>query len=140
MGQLFDRLRDLAKSHLRDQASDRPRLDTRIDDDDELRRIIDELHRDYESSSRQSAPRSSTTEDSASTVRVPSDVLHAHTVLNVPVGSTTDMIKSAYKTAIARWHPDKFAHGDLQDQQQAHSRAHEINSAYMKLRDHYDFR
>jgi molecular chaperone HscB len=61
-------------------------------------------------------------------------------VLNVPVGSSVDDIKKAYRTLIASWHPDRFASATANEQQQAHARAHEINSAYVALRNHYDFR
>ncbi len=142
MGQLFDRLRDFARSQMRASDAELRWAERTIgNDDEELRRIIDELHREYTEgghSQRSNQSRQSTQQQATS--KLPKEIVQAHMVLNVPVGSAVDDIKKAYRRLIATWHPDRFASATAKEQQQAHARAHEINSAYVALRNHYDFR
>jgi len=142
MGQLFNRLRDFARSHIATSGADIADAERMINsEDEELRRIIDELHRDYTenpNSHTQNNRHSQRHQDS--TVSLPPDVIDAHRCLNVALGSEPEEIKRAYRGLIATWHPDRFASASANEQQHAHTRAHEINAAYMVLRDHYDFR
>ncbi len=142
MGQLFNRLRNFARSQVRSSESDLQWAERMVgNDDDELRRIIDELHRDYtEGRSTRDTGRTSQTHERSSGPTMPQAVLKAHTTLNVAVGATVDEIKKAYRSSIATWHPDRFATATPDEQKHAHTRAHEINAAYVTLRDHYDFR
>ncbi|MEY3387062.1 MAG: DnaJ domain [Bacteroidota bacterium] len=107
-------------------------------DDDELRRIIEELSRDgsagessHTSTSDRSAPRQPPSPE------LPQEVLRAHTMLNVPVTADGPTIKQAYKSAIARWHPDRHVHSPADEQARAHQRAREINDAYATLKKFY---
>lgn len=142
MGQLFNRLRNFARSQVRSSQSDLQWAERMVgNDDDELRRIIDELHKDYtEGRSARDSGRTSQTHERSSSSSVPPAVLKAHTTLNVAVGATIEEIKKAYRSSIATWHPDRFASATPDEQKHAHTRAHEINAAYVTLRDHYDFR
>lgn len=142
MGQLFNRLREFARAHGRTSDTELMWAERTIsNDDDELRRIIDELHRDYtEGRSTQSSGSTQQSHADSSSRKAPPEVLKAHTTLNVPVGSGIDEIKKAYRSSIATWHPDRFASATASEQKHAHTRAHEINSAYVTLRDYYDFR
>lgn len=101
-------------------------------DDDELRRIIDELTRDHEPAQTTSEPQPTTPPTS-----VPQNIVAAHTVLNVPVGASHDHIKKAYRTSIAAWHPDRFANADAEAHANANTRAREITSAYQTLKSYY---
>lgn len=144
MGQLFNRLRSFARSQVRSSETDLQWAERMVgNDDNELRRIIDELHRDYtEGRNTGGSGKTSQTHTRArsSSPTVPPAVLKAHTTLNVAVGATIDEIKKAYRSSIATWHPDRFASAAPDEQKHAHTRAHEINAAYLTLRDHYDFR
>ncbi len=142
MGQLFNRLRNFARSHARSSDSDLQWAERMVgNDDDELKRIIDELHKDYtEGRSTRTSERTSQTRERSSSQTLPPEVLRAHTTLNIPVGSSIDQIKKAYRSSIATWHPDRFATATPDEQKHAHTRAHEINAAYIALRNHYDFR
>jgi DnaJ-domain-containing protein 1 len=142
MGQLLNRLRDFARSQMRASDAELRWAEHTIGaDDDELRRIIDELHNEYTESghSKKNNQSRQTTQQTAS-AQLPKEIIKAHMVLNVPVGSTIEDMKKAYRALIATWHPDRFASATAKEQQQAHARAHEINSAYVALRNHYDFR
>lgn len=142
MGQLLNRLRDFARTQMRSEQEDLHRAERILDsDDEELRRIIEELHRDHTEGRYSSThEHSKQSQRHAEPVALPAQVLKAHTVLNAPVGASPEVIKKAYRQSIATWHPDRFATATATEQQQAHTRAHEINSAYVILRDHYDFR
>lgn len=142
MGQLLNRLRDFARTQMRSGGADLRAAQRTIDGgDDELRRIIEELHRDYThgSNATRDEPREGPRRSSGAT-SMPANVLNAHTTLNVAVGASIDEIKKAYRNSIATWHPDKFATAAADKQRHAHTRAHEINSAYVTLRGYYEFR
>jgi len=142
MGQLFNRLRDFARTQMRSEQADIRHAERILEtDDEELRRIIEELHRDHtEGTAHTERQNSHQYQGATEPPPVPADVLKAHTTLNVPVGAQPEVIKKAYRNSIAKWHPDRFATATAAEQQQAHTRAHEINSAYVLLRDHYDIR
>lgn len=132
MGQIFDRITNILKSRLADTAPSTDWAERMLaSDDEELRRIIDELSADGQGAP---PPRSSPPPSS-----VPPDVVKAHTVLNVPVGATADEMKKAYRAAIARWHPDRFTNTSADEHARAQTRAREINAAYIVLKNHYRF-
>lgn len=98
-------------------------------DDDELRRIIDELLHD--------GPPAAPSEPTPIPPSIPRTILAAHTALNIPVGSSHEHIKKAYRTSIAAWHPDRFANADAETHAAANTRAREITSAYQTLKSYY---
>ncbi len=51
-------------------------------------------------------------------------------LLEVPRGASADEIKSAYKRAVARYHPDKVAHLGKEFQELAHRKLLAIQHAY----------
>ncbi|MBC8124763.1 MAG: J domain-containing protein [Candidatus Kapabacteria bacterium] len=133
MGQIFDRIKRITRSLGADQRTPSTWDESLLSsDDDELRRIIDELSGD-ESTNSQPPP---TPQPHGN---IPAEVLKAHTILNVAVGSTTDLLKKAYRTAIAKWHPDRFSQASAADHAVAQQRAREINAAYITLKNHYRF-
>ncbi len=87
--------------------------------DDELRRIIDELR----------AQRHAET-----TPRATGVVEWAYRTLGVHPTATNEHIKTAYRRAIGRVHPDRYAHASQQEQLSAAERAREINRAYAILK------
>lgn len=126
---ILDRIRNIVASELTSRRTHSPSVnDILSGDDDELRRIIDELSRDN------APPRTPPQPPPAS---IPSDVVAAHTVLNVPVGAPHDHIKKAYRTSIAAWHPDRFANADAQAHAAANERARTITAAYQTLKTFY---
>lgn len=143
MGQLFDRLRNYVRASVSSHSgptgsswSERM-LDS---DDDELRRIIEELSREGASASDTADTASGSTspyQREKPPAAIPPDVLRAHTTLNVPVSADATSIKQAYKAAIARWHPDRHVNAPTDQQAIAQRRAREINDAYSTLKKFY---
>lgn len=125
---IFNRIKNIVASELSSHRSPSPSIEDILSgDDDELRRIIDELSRDTPPPTPPPAPPPS----------VPQHIIAAHTVLNVPVGSSHEHIKKAYRTSIAAWHPDRFAQADPETHAKANARAREITSAYQTLKTYY---
>ena len=56
-----------------------------------------------------------------------------YTLLNVSPQASADEIKTAYKRAVARYHPDKVAHLGKEFQELAHSKLLAIQRAYETL-------
>ena len=143
MGQLFDRLRNYVRSSVTSatRASDQSWANRMVEsEDDELRRIIDELSREGASASDSRdtrSGRSSSYHHRAQPAELPADVVKAHTTLNVPVTADASAIKQAYKAAIARWHPDRHVSAPAEQQAIAQRRAREINDAYATLKKFY---
>lgn len=130
---IFNRIKNIVASELSSHRTTGPSIDELLSsEDDELRRIIEELTGE--------APTSTTsgqTPPDNPPAAVPADVLAAHTVLNVPVGASHDHIKKAYRTSIAAWHPDRFANASAQEHAAANARARDITSAYQTLKSYY---
>ncbi|MBI2795058.1 MAG: J domain-containing protein [Ignavibacteria bacterium] len=118
MGQLFDRISRLARVYWTDATSSDVEWAERLIDsqDDELRRAIDEA-----------------------ALSVNDDVVHAHNILRIPLGSTAAAVKEAYRSAMRQWHPDRFVNGTLTEQNMSRQKAQEINTAYLILKTYYGF-
>jgi curved DNA-binding protein CbpA len=62
------------------------------------------------------------------------DLKHAYQVLDVPLSSSTHLIKQAYRKLVKRWHPDRYAGGTP-----AHAEATQMtklmNEAYSKIQN-----
>jgi len=143
MGQLFDRLRNYVRSSVssRTHTSEQSWADRMVEsEDDELRRIIEELSREGAPASGNHdtrSDRSSSYQRREQPAELPADVLKAHTALNVPVTADAQAIKQAYKAAITRWHPDRHVSATAEQQALAQRRAREINDAYATLKKFY---
>ena len=134
MGQIFDRIKRITRSLGADERTPSSWDESLLSSDDvELRRIINELSGDGSSNSAPPPPPPPNRDN------IPADVLKAHTILNVAVGVSTDHMKKAYRTAIAKWHPDRFSQASVSDHAVAQQRAREINAAYITLKNHYRF-
>jgi DnaJ-domain-containing protein 1 len=124
MGQLFNRLKNFAKVTAADLSGDLDRATRIIDaDDDELRRIIDELNSEQPAGARHAAP-------SEQRTAIPHEVLTAARVLGVRPTATADEVKKAYRVRIAAVHPDKVAQRPLDEQRRAEQEAKAVNAAY----------
>lgn len=142
MGQLFDRLRNYVRASVSSRTgSDATQWADRMinSEDDELRRIIEELSREGASGASTADTRSgaNTSYRPGPTQSLPPEVLKAHTTLNVPPTADASAIRKAYREAIARWHPDRHANATADEQAHAHRRAREINHAYATLKTYY---
>lgn len=141
MGQLLNRLRSFVRTSISSSSNEgESAWAERMlnSDDDELRRIIDELNADASTSSQAGHARSSTERPrQRASSAPPPEVLRAHTTLNVPVSADAAAMKQAYRSSIAAWHPDRHANASPEQQANALRRAREINEAYLTLKKYY---
>lgn len=116
---IFKRIVAILRAEVRDRVHS-TRTEPDIDaDDQELRRIIEELQ---QSRTQPPPPRST------------GMVEWAYRRLGLSPSATNDEIKAAYRRAIARTHPDRFARASEEQQRLAAQRAQEINRAYAILK------
>lgn len=143
MGQLFNRLKDFIKVSVADASGDLDHAQRIIDaEDDELRRIIEELRRDGPSgnaSSQQSSHRSSQQHHAGQQSAVPAEVLTAARVLGVTYDTPADVVKRAYRKRIGAVHPDRMAGRSADEQRRAEEEAKAVNAAYDTMQRYLGF-
>ena len=81
-----------------------------------------------------SAPREEEQKNEESKGRPQADPVDPYEVLGLQPGATPDEIRSAYRLASQRYHPDKVAHLGDEFQELAHRKFQEIQKAYETLR------
>lgn len=118
---IFQRLLRILRAELNDRWSNDPLVQDEAEHDEELRRIIEELHR---SQKQQTSPPPRTT----------GVVEWAYRTLGVSPTAPNEDIKTAYRRAIRQVHPDRFARASEHERQAAERRAQEINRAYTILK------
>ena len=124
MGQIFDRIGRLARAYWNDAAPSSTEWAERLvsDEDEELRRIIEELQAEPPAPS------------------VPREVMEALSVLELQTGTDATVVKTAYRRLISQWHPDRHVNASTEAQVQARQRAQEINAAYLLITAYYGHR
>jgi len=124
MGQIFDRMSRIARAYWNDASTSSTDWAERLlrDEDDELRRIIEEL---------QAEP---------PTPNVPTEVAEALAVLELDAGRDAVVVKAAYRRLISQWHPDRYVNAPTDEQDRARQRAQEINAAYLLVTAYYGHR
>lgn len=141
MGQLFNRIKDFIKVSAADATGDFDRAHRILDaDDDELRRIIDELqsgnaraHDRSQSQQQQQQQQQQHRPHSQSAPAIPSDVVAAARVLGIAPTATAGDVKRAYRTRIAAVHPDRMAQRTPAEQRRAEEEAKAVNAAYATM-------
>ncbi len=115
MGQIFNRIKSITKSHINDSAID----DIPVEDDDgELQRIINELNSSEESGQYEKSAES------------PMTIEKACLILGTKQHCSADEIKSAYLQKVKEYHPDKVASLGDELKKLAERKTLEINLAY----------
>jgi DnaJ-domain-containing protein 1 len=124
LGQIFERIKRVTKSYLNDEDSSPRRNYTIPDEDDELKKIIDELGKDKSrsESGNQQTPRGK----GSGTL----DRDKALSVLGLSSKAGIDEIKSAYRKKMMEYHPDRVSGLGKDLQEIARKKAIEINLAY----------
>ncbi|PKL84662.1 MAG: hypothetical protein CVV22_11765 [Ignavibacteriae bacterium HGW-Ignavibacteriae-1] len=92
-------------------------------DDEELKRIIDELNNKKESSDKKSENTSKNSNNSDA-------VKNAFAELGVSPNADSATIKSAYRSKMKEFHPDRFVKLDKELQEKSRRKSQELNSAY----------
>jgi DnaJ-domain-containing protein 1 len=142
MGQLFDRLKNFVKVSASDFSGNLDSAERMLDtDDDELRRIIDELNSDASSASGRTG-RSSSQQGgrAASSPNIPPEVVTASRVLGVAPSAHISEIRSAWRRKIAAVHPDRMHNRPQAEQMRAQREAQAINAAWATLQRYHEQR
>ena len=129
MGQLLNRLKNFAKSQLRDDVPLKGDF-ADIDEDDELKKLIDEVSNNTGKSNKDYT---ANFKDKIGTE------LEACEILGISVSANIDEIKAAYKNLIKQYHPDKVAGLGDEIKKVAEKKSLEINKAYEYLKKKRNF-
>ncbi|MCU0330788.1 MAG: J domain-containing protein [Candidatus Kapabacteria bacterium] len=143
MGQLFDRLKNFVKVSAADLGGSLDHADRIIDaDDEELRRIIDELHRGADSSASTGSRQRQTTSSGPrpKAPSIPPDVATAARVLGVSPTAHISEIRKAWRQRISAVHPDRMQNRPPAEQVRAQQEAQAINAAWSTLQRYHETR
>lgn len=133
---IFDRIKNIARAYWTDATTDDTAWAERIldSDDEELRRIIDELNSGSAGSTQERNRQRTQQAHRASTPNVPADVMKACAILGIAHDDSVDAVKKAYRAAIYKVHPDRVATGTAAEQQTAARKTQELNAAYQVMK------
>lgn len=118
MGQIFNRIMNISSSYA--NFREETHSYSFENDDDELKRIIDNLDSEQKNNS-----------NSYASYREKDN----YDILGVSSKSTKDEIYSAYKNLLKQYHPDKVATLGKEIQEIARIKTMEINQAFQKIKD-----
>lgn len=129
MGQIFDRLKNISSSYINESKF----VDSNIfdDEDEELKRIIDNLDKKKSNSNN-----NSTNNDGNYSKRetFTSTNKSIYDTIGVKNNSSKEEIYVAYKNLLKQYHPDKVASLGKEIQEVAISKTKEINSAFQQIK------
>jgi DnaJ-domain-containing protein 1 len=91
-------------------------------EDDELKRIIDELNSDKSRNNKEQQSNYQNAEND--------DVMKAFNTLGIPPNSDAQAIKTAYRNKMKEYHPDRFVKLDKELQEKSRIKSQAINIAY----------
>lgn len=127
MGQIFNRISSIFKSEVSDSSS--KYADTIINsDDEELRRIIEELK------SEKNKGKKSDNSDKNSNENIDIKLKSAYLTLGINPNLSIENIKIAYKNKIKENHPDKFVNVSNEIHLLAIEKTKKINEAYSLIK------
>ena len=158
MGQIWNRLSRLAKTYLNDTSDTSAAERILRSDDDELKRIIEELdnptNKEHTTSeqrqthekqqaqqnthqqkqSQQNAHQQKQSQQNSQQRQRTSPgamtLIKAATVLGIRTDASVSEIKTAYKKKVLKYHPDRVANAPLDEQAQSKQIIVEVNQAY----------
>lgn len=127
MGQIFNRIKKITKSYLNDNLFNENSSEKFLNDDEELKKIIDNLSSD-----------NNTHPNQFQINKMNTDL--ALKILGINSNASIEQIKIAYKQKIKQYHPDKVADMGKEIQNLAKIRTQQINSAYQFLKKERNFK
>jgi DnaJ-domain-containing protein 1 len=125
MRQIFDRLNKFVKSEVNSSKFEN-RFHQSVDEDDELKNIIDELENEKKQEKSNNNPK-----DSNSKL----NLNDAYIILGLESTATKEQIKASYKKKLTEYHPDKVAALGVDLQNLAQAKTLEINKAYEIMKE-----
>lgn len=125
MRQIFDRLSKYIKSEVNSSKYEN-RFHQTVDEDDELKNIIDELENDKKQEKSNEKPKQSNAK---------LNLNDAFIILGLESNATKEQIKASYKKKLTEYHPDKVAALGEDLQKLAQQKTLEINKAYEILKE-----
>jgi DnaJ-domain-containing protein 1 len=136
MGQIFNRAFRVAKSYINDEPAGF-NYNT-LSDDDELKRIIDELNNVSKKTNSNSSNQQKK-ESNTNTNQTVNSLENAFKVLEISPNASNNEIKSAYKKKIKEYHPDRLETFGEELKKLAQVKTQEINKAYNLIREKRGF-
>lgn len=126
--QIFDRISRIFRANYSNNTSYGKSLFE--SEDDELKRIIDELNSD-KSDGKETKSENSQNEYSH---KNDTELEKAFRILGLNINSDNQQIKNVYRNKMKEYHPDKFSKQSNEIREKAEKRSMEINEAYTKIR------
>lgn len=127
MGQIFNRIKNISSSYFNEDNF--IESDIFIDEDEELKKIIDNL----DSGDFKSAKNDKENHSSKQFYSKPNQ--NYYSILGVNSNATKEEISIAYRNMIKKYHPDKVANLGQEFQELAILKTKEINFAYQKIKE-----
>jgi DnaJ-domain-containing protein 1 len=131
MIQILRRLSRIAKSYFSDEISAKSSYST---DDDELKRIIDELNK--KDGSKNSSGKSEPKQKSDNSK---SNISDAYNILGVRHNATVQEIKAAYRAKMMDYHPDRTMNSSEEQKRIGLEKARQIINAYERIKTELRF-
>jgi DnaJ-domain-containing protein 1 len=132
MGQILNRFKRYVKSEVNSDDDIRKAEKMIGSDEDELRKIIEELKKE-----KQQANAKSSSDDNDGSPKMNAGL--AYSILDIPQNATIEQIKAAYRVKLKEYHPDKVAHLGEELKQLATKKTLQINAAYDFIKNLKDF-
>lgn len=123
MGQIFNRIKNIASSYLQDV--DLSVLDPLDNEDDDLKRMIDELRNE---------PKQKDNKEEYVKPDENVSIENAYDILSVSKNSSNEELKIAYKKRVQEYHPDRVSKLGKEIQDLAEMKTKQINAAYSLIK------
>jgi len=138
MGQIFNRIFDIAKAN---RSSRRTANFFSERDDDELKRIIDELNSSNEGKNQETGSQKSEekrVKEEKDNKNITMTVIRAFQVLKIDKNVSSEDVKKAYIERIKEYHPDRLENFGDELKDLAKKKTQEINEAYSLIMNSKD--
>jgi DnaJ-domain-containing protein 1 len=139
MGQLFNRVKNFAKSYINDLDYSNSYAEKVLSqDDDELKRIIDELNSKKENKETNKSQKSYQSKESQKQSNY-SKANDSYYTMGLNPNATNEEIKLKYKQLVKELHPDKLKNKSENEIKEAEKKLALVNSAYNQIKKERKF-
>lgn len=132
MGQILNRIKRITQSYIDSEEDSYGSRGKIPDEDDELRRIIDDLNKQKDNEASKS--KGSEYKQAASGGQSAMTYDRAYSILQINPNAATDDIKAAFKQRMKEYHPDRVSTLGEELKQLAQKKTQKINEAYTFLK------